>query len=368
MTTNLLIDGRSLWDASSYRGIGVYLRSLLPHLSARSELSVHVLATDDVVLPAGVHRARVSRLIHGRFAAREHEVRLPLELRRFPHDVFHSPALDPPMRSRRPWLQTLHDVIPLTFEHPDFASERSRWVKRVAPAVAGADAIIAVSQHVADEAARLLTIEPSRIFVAPHGVDPRFQAPEHRVFPDPPYVLYSGEFDPRKGYAEAFEVAARLADAGLPHRLKVAGRVVPWTEPRIQALLEASRRPDRVDLLGHVKHDVMPGLYAAASAVVVTSRYEGFGLPALEAMAVGTPVVAFSNSSITEVVAAGGILVPDGNVEAFGRETIDVLTNEQRWREVSEGGVARARAFTWERSADVHAEAYAAATRARAHN
>lgn len=364
MTSNVLIDGRGLWDASSYRGIGVYLRSLLPHLSANPAFSVRVLATDDVVLPEGIHRGRVSRMMPGRFATREHELRLPFELRRFEHDVFHSPGLNPLTRSKRPWLQTLHDVIPLAFEHPDFAWERKHWIKRVAPAVARADVVIAVSQHVADEAARLLGIDPARIFVAPHGVDPRFTAPENRSFPDPPYVLYSGEFDPRKGYAEVFEVAARLADAGLPHRLKVAGRLVPWTEPRVQALVRSSRRPDRVDLLGHVKHEIMPELYSAASALLVTSRYEGFGLPALEAMAVGTPVVAFSNSSITEVVGDGGILVADGDVEAFGKEAISVISNEQRWKAISERGIARARSFTWTRSADIHTEAYVAALRA----
>jgi alpha-1,3-rhamnosyl/mannosyltransferase len=362
-TTKVLIDGRSLWDASSYRGIGVYLRSLLPYLAADPDLSVRVLATDDVVLPDGVHRARISRRMPGRFATREHELRLPLDARRFPHDVFHSPALSPLARSRRPWVQTLHDVIPLAFEHPEFAAERKQWIQRIGPAVARADAVIAGSQHTADDAARLLAIDPNRIFVAPYGVDPRFTPTKDRSFPDPPYVLHMGEFDPRKGHSEAFEVVARLADAGLPHRLKVAGRIVPWTEPQIRALVAASPRPDRVDLLGYVDDELMPGLYSGASALLVTSRYEGFGLPALEAMATGTPVVAFSNSSITEVVADGGILIRDGDVEAFANEIISLLRSEDRWATVSERGIERARLFTWARSAEVHAYAYDAALR-----
>ena len=363
---NVLLDGKALTDASSFRGIGGYVRSLVDGLSRSEEVSLSVLATADAEVPEGVRRIAVRPLAPARYRRAEHDLRLPGYLRRADADVFHSPALDPPRRSPRPWVQTLHDLIPLVFPDRDFDGDRRR-LRRQAPLFRDAAAIIAVSRHTADEGIRVLGLNPARVHVIHHGVDPAFRPPAVRPVASEPYVLCVSEFGPHKGYAEAFELIASLAEHGLPHRLRMVGRVVPWTRDKILALQSASPRPDRVDLAGYV--DDLPALYQGADAAVVTSRYEGFGLPALEAMACGTPVVAFANSATTEIVGDGGVLVPDGDVGAMADAVASLVSDEGRWYEASQQGLERAGAFSWPRSVAAHLEVYgsvAASSKGRA--
>src|SRR5438445_777387 len=146
------------------------------------------------------------------------------------------------------------------------------------------------------------------------GGDPVVRPPEAPIIAPVPYLLYVGVYGPHKGYAEVFEVISEPARLGFPHRLKVVGTLNPWREQQIAGLLEGCRHPERVDLMGFVSNDELRALYGSASALIVTSRCEGFGLPALEAMATGTPVIAFANTALPEVIGTGGTLVPDGDV------------------------------------------------------
>jgi len=220
--------------------------------------------------------------------------------------------------------------------------------------------VITDSRHTADDAVRILGLDPAKIHVVHCGADPAFRPRTGRSSDAPPFLLYVGAHGPHKGYAEAFAVAARLATSGLPHRLKVVGAIARRVKPLVTVELNRASHPDRVDLLGFVPFDELVRLYSEAEAVIVTSRYEGFGLPALEAMASGTPVVAFDNSSIPEVVGDGGILVADGDVEAFAAAVRGVVTDERRWKDLSDAGVARASAFSWDQAAIAHAEIYRA--------
>ena len=355
--TRIVVDGRGLADASAFRGIGTYLRGLLPPLAKEPGIDVTVLAPASTPVPPGAELRPVRRRAPGRFATAEHDLRLPGDLRRAAGDVVHSPALDPPRRCDRPWVQTLHDVIPLVLDAQALTVERRRWA-RYAPRFRAADAVIAVSKHCADQAVDVLGLDPNAVHVVHHGVDERFSPTGDRAEADPPYVLYVGEFDVRKGYEEAFAVIGHLAEAGLPHRLRVAGRIAPWVADEVDRLVRAAPRPDRIDLLGYVDHDHLPALYRGADAAVVTSRYEGFGLPAAEAMACGAPVVSFANTSLIEVVGDGGELVADGDVVAFAEAVRSILTDDRRREEAVERSTTRGASFRWERSARAHAEIF----------
>jgi glycosyltransferase involved in cell wall biosynthesis len=361
---NVMVDATGLADDSAYRGIGTYLRHLLPALAADPDLSLTALvpATAEhrvgLVLPAGVERVHVRRVAPGRFKRIEHELLLPLDLARpsAKADVFHSPALDPPAGCRTHWVQTLHDVIPLVFDDPELAAERRRW-RRHARRYQRADAIIAVSRHTADVAVSTLGLDPRRIEVIHHGVGPGFRPPDDpRTSEEPPHLLMVGEYSRRKGYAEAFAVAGALAELGYPHRLRVVGRIAPWVRPALDALVATAPAPERIELLGFV--DDVVAEYQRAEVLIMTSRYEGFGFPVLEAMACGTPVVAFANSSITEVVADAGILVDDGDVAKMVTAVRSVCDDPQLWHELSLRGIERASEFSWDRSARAHAEIY----------
>jgi alpha-1,3-rhamnosyl/mannosyltransferase len=321
-------------------------------------MDIGALSTEDVELPEGVRSIPIRRRFSNRLNYYEQSIVLPFDIRRAAPDVFHSPGTDPPRWCGVPWVQTLLDVTPIAFRHPKFRGERRRWRGR-AKRMLRASAVIAISRHSADDGIRHLGLEPERVHVVPLGVDPSFFASDMpRIEPDPPYLLYVSEYGPHTGFREAFELIARLHDAGFPHRLKMVGKMGPRAEMLVQALVQQSGRPDRVDLLNWVSAAELRRLYRGASMLVMTSRYEGFGLPVLEAMASGTPVVSFDNSSLPEVVGDAGVLVPDGDVGAMAAAAVDVLGNTAHWAEMSEAGVAHARRFTWDACATRHAEIF----------
>lgn len=352
----VLIDGRGLGDASAYRGIGTYLRNVVGGLSSLPELRISTLVTRAADCPAYAQAISIRRLAPPRWSNLEHEALLPLALWRHPADVVFSPAQDPPWRCAKPWVQTIHGVLPLLGLYPALEGERRRW-QRMAPRLRRASAVIAVSRHGADTAISTLGLDPHRVHVVPHGVSPAF-SPDGPTSQsgDVPYVLYVGEHGPWKGYPEAVAVAGHLAARGYPHRLKIAGRLAPWVRPEVERLVATSSAPERIELLDHVATSDLPSLYRGAAALLVTSRFESFGLMSLEAMASGTPVVAFANSATEEVVADGGVLVADGDLVAFAAALELILTNDTHRAEVSAAGVERAKAFSWQRSVAAHAE------------
>ncbi|GAA3621043.1 hypothetical protein GCM10022199_26870 [Marihabitans asiaticum] len=246
---------------------------------------------------------------------------------------------------------TLHDVVAWKF--PD----ESAPVPAATEEIRRAAGVICVSAFSAGEAVDLLGIDPPH--VVHNGVDGRFfdaepvSAPElERLGITPPFVLTTGGASERKnlaGLAEAWPIVHRarpdlsLVLTGPPH-------------PRRTALF--SGLPEVV-LAGLVDAELVPGLIAAAEAVVVPSLYEGFGFPALEGMAVGTPVVAAATSSLPEVVGDGGLLVgPDAPSLAAG--VLDITSGDPEVERMTARGRARADGFTWERSLAGHAAVWRA--------
>ncbi len=360
---SVLIDGRHLSGFGARRGFGRYLRSLLPLLAEAPSVSISVLATEAgrPAIPPGVRIRSIRRSWPGTYADFEHRARLSLDVARARADIFHSSASDPPFWCSQAWLQTLHDV-PLTFAGADQAGELRAWTRRRRK-VKKADAVIAVSQYVAERAVSILGVDPGRIHVVPHGVASAFSAgpehPEGRPGGRDPYLLLVSEYGHHKGYGEAFGVISRLARRGLGHRLLVAGTVAPWWRPDIDRLLRGCSHPERVAFADYVDDQALAELYRGADALVVTSRCEGFGLPALEAMACGTPVIAFDNSALPEVVGDGGLLVPDGDVGAMAEAVAGVFGDDSSWREASIAAQCRASKFSWTASARSHLAVYA---------
>lgn len=363
--TSVLIDASGLSSVAAKSGIGTYVRNLLVSLAAddSNSLTVNALVTGEARLDPGIGRRTIHRRMRSRARAEviEHAVRTPIDARRWRADgeVFHNPGFHAPWGISSPWVQTLLDLIPLAIDEPDLRHLRARWL-RFGPRYRRADAVIAISRHAADEGIRLLDLDPKRIHIAHLGVDPQFTLGTRDEEPsrDPPYLLVVGEYSRRKGFAQAFAVIGALADAGYPHTLKVAGQVHDFARAELFGLKSAAPRPERIEILDYVED--LPRLYQEATAVLMTSRYEGFGLPAVEAMASGVPVVAFSNSALTEIISGGGWLVPDGDVDAMVkaiRTLVDCPESAREWRE---RGLVRAAGFTWAESAARHGEVYRA--------
>ena len=351
----MLLDATSLRDpGSGLRGFGRYVRALLDSVPGVGGVELAALTSGELDAPAGVRRVGVRRRMNGRWAYPEHVLRLGADIARARPDVFHSPINEPPTFCLRPWVQTLHDVIPLISSSPVHTIERSRWRWR-AISIRRADRVIAITRHAADTGIRLLGLRPGRIRVIHHGVNPTFHAPKERGQPDPPYVLYVGGYGPDKGYPEAVETIERLARMGFPHRLKIVGLVNEWARQFVDPLLAYT---NRVDLLGAVPDEELETLYQQATALVVTSRMEGFGRPPIEAMATATPIVSFDNTALPEVIGDAGILIPDGDVAAFADAVRGVILDDSLRAELAERAHARAKIFDWGRCAAEHAEVY----------
>jgi glycosyltransferase involved in cell wall biosynthesis len=359
----VLVDGRHLSGFGATRGFGRYLRSLLGELAADPGLGIEVLV-DEVgasAVPLGARAILVRRQIPGRFADLEHRGRLPLDIATHRSALFHSPAAEPPRWCSRPWVQTIHDV-PLTFAGADLSAERRAWTKR-RRRVPRASAVIAVSRYVAEQATAILGLDPERVYVAPHGVDPVFcpdleDARSSGAERPDPYLLFVGEYGHHKGYAEAFSVIGALADRGLPHRLVVVGRLAPWWRPAVDELITDSPHPERIEMAGLADDEQLARWYRGADAMIVTSRAEGFCLPVTEAMACSTPVVAFDNTALPETVGDGGQLIADGDIRAFASAVDALVSDAARWQVASAAARRRAAAFSWKACASIHVQAF----------
>lgn len=363
--TPVLIDARHASGFGATRGFGRYLRSLLGELALRPELAVSVLVTADGVgtVPAGIRPIVVARRLPGRFADPEHRVRLPFDIARRRSGVFHSAAAErPPWFCTHPWVHTIHDV-PLSFSGADDSDEVRIWCRR-RRRVRLADAVIVVSRYAAQSAIPRLGLDPARVYVAPLGVAATFSPPPERrpgtggPGGSDPYLLFVADYGPHKGFAEAFDLIAALAERGLPHRLVHVGRLGPWSRPAVDKLLARAPRPDRIELAGAADDEALVAWYRGADALVVTSRAEGFGLPAVEAMACATPVVAFDNTALREVIGDGGLLIPDGEMRALTEAIARLMSDPERWRAASVAAHSRARAFSWAACAAAHAEVF----------
>jgi glycosyltransferase involved in cell wall biosynthesis len=244
-------------------------------------------------------------------------------------DVLHCPTFRGPLRARPPVVVTLHDLAFL--RHADAFPAWHRLSARalVGPVARRADAVVAVSEFTKREAAELLGVPSARIVVVPNGVEPVFTP--HGPAAEGDYVLAVGTLEPRKNLARVAE-AARLAGV----ELRVAGA-------------EGWGGVDAPGRLGFVPDPELAALYRGARCLLYPSLYEGFGIPVLEAMACGTPVVTSRAGACEEVAGGAAVLVDPLDPEAIAA---GIGEAERRREELRALGFARAAEFTWTRAAD----------------
>jgi glycosyltransferase involved in cell wall biosynthesis len=259
---------------------------------------------------------------------------LPRRAARDGVDVLHCPAHRGPLRSRVPLVLTVHDLAVL--RHPRTFNRWTRTYSRlVLPRLARAAArVIAVSAFTAREAVELLGVDESRLRVIPHGVEAPFLPEGHAA--EGEYVLAVATREPRKNLERVAEAARR---AGI--ELRVVG-ALGWGDVRVESL-------------GFVDDDWLAELYRGAVALVYPSLYEGFGLPVLEAMACGTPVVTSTGSAPAELADGAAVLVDPLDVEAIAA---GIQEAARRREELRAAGLERARGYTWEAAARATTEVY----------
>jgi glycosyltransferase involved in cell wall biosynthesis len=295
------------------------------------------------------------------------QVLLPLELAGERLDLLHGPDFTVPARRRCPAVVTVHDLAFLRY--PEIQTADSlRHYGQVAHVVRHVERVIVDSACTAADVEALLGVAPDRIRVvhlaptpAPLPDPAQLAAVRARYALDGPFLLYVGTLEPRKNLGTLLRAFARLGPAE-PARLVLAGARGWLDEPIVAA---AARQGDRVRLLGSVPAADLAALYAAATAFVYPSLYEGFGLPPLEAMACGCPVVVSTAGALPEVAGGAALLTDPGDAERLRAHLRAVLTRPELAQELRARGLARAAGFTWERTVEGTGAAYAAARASR---
>lgn len=257
-----------------------------------------------------------------------------------------------------PVVITVHDLA--FFRHPEMYDDRRRrykqWVgKRSIPQAAH---IIAISESTRSDLEDMFPETKERISVIHYGKSPDFHpaaGPENRILEKydlfRPYFLFVGALQPRKNLKGLIEAYAKVVATGdLPHELVLAGGE-GWLMEDLTVYSGRFRVADRVRLLGSVSHTDMPDLYRGATALVYPSWFEGFGLPPLEAMASGTPVIAGRNTSLPEVVGDAGLLLPPDDIDALAEAMRRLATDAVRHDTLRRKGLVQAERFSWDECA-----------------
>ena len=258
----------------------------------------------------------------------------------------------------RPSVMTVHDLI---FErYPQHHTLANRSFLRVAMPlfVRRADAIIAVSRHTKQDLLELYGTPAQKVFVVEEGLDAHFrpapaeevrQAKEkHKI--QRPYLLMVGTLEPRKNHQLAFEALARLKSEGFPHCLVVVGGG-GWLFDDVQTKVDQLQLAEDVLFAGRVSDEDLPALYSGADCFLMPSLYEGFGIPVLEAMACGSPVVSSRASSLPEVAGPAARYIEKMTGEGLADTIRSVLSSPQTTQQMRTIGLRRAARFCWRKAA-----------------
>ena len=365
------IDARKLKDF----GIGSYIRNLLEAMGRRPEAAryrfrVYARRADRDAMPP----------LPGNFEVVEEDspgyslgelTRFAFRLFRDRLDLFHATHyVLPPLRSHA--VVTIHDIIHLLY--PQFLPNRAALVYArvmIRRALRRADRIITVSYNSKRDLVDYFGIVPSQVDVIYNGVSPEFRPDVSEGERDRvarkyglhrPYLLFLGGEKPHKNVqnvVRAFGEARRM-QPGLPHVLALAGPM-PKNPARIDALISALDLSVAIARPGRIEDEDLPGLFAGADALLYPTLYEGFGLPVVEAMACGTPVLTSSTSALQEIAGGYAYLVDPLDVDAIARGILLLATDPKLRADFVELGRKRALDFSWDKAAERTLEVYAEA-------
>jgi glycosyltransferase involved in cell wall biosynthesis len=346
-------------------GAGIYMINLVRALAAVNERDELVIFTH----PAGRKQMAVQESKRFRWAVVPdksilrrllwEQIGLPRLVGKMRLDLLHS------LHYTRPWrlpcrsVVTFHDMTFFLYPQLHTRSKQAFFPLTIRASARSADAIIAVSESTRADSIQLLGIPGEKIFATPLGVDPAFRpirdlesldvVRQRYNLPDR-FILYVGLVEPRKNLSGLIRAYRSALEGGIAHRLVVVGRF-GWSYQQVLDEIEALGLQERVQFTGYIPQADLPIVYNLASLFVYPTLYEGFGLPALEAMACGTPVVTSNVASLPEIIGEAGVLIPPGDQQALSQALQDVLSDPGLQTHLAIKGPQQASQFTWERTA-----------------
>ncbi|HOT91197.1 MAG TPA: glycosyltransferase family 1 protein [Anaerolineae bacterium] len=346
-------------------GISRYARHLARALSAQLTaetltLVQHRRESDPVAVPG----ARV----YAAWTPPHHRLErwgLGLELLPLKLDVFHSTDFIPPAWGARHTVITVHDLNFLYYPQYLTADARRYYNDQIAWAVARADAILADSYATRRDLERLLHVDPARVTVTHLAADAHFRPlpPEEtravlaRYGLEPGYLLFVGTWEPRKNLPGLLEALAQLHARGEKRVLVIAGRP-GWLYDEIFTRVQTLRLEPWVRFIEQVPGTDLVALYNGALLLAMPSFYEGFGLPALEALQCGTPVVVADRASLPEVVGLAGLLIDPDDPTTIADACWRIAHDAELRARLQAEGQEQVRTFTWEETARRTLEVY----------
>lgn len=337
-------------------------RTGIGHYTERLIAALRITAPDHNFVPLTWGREMQMKL-HRRLWWQQ--VRVPLQSRHEQPDLLHVPGFDAPCWRVAPTVLTCHDLIGRLFPQNLPPVSRFYWSRWLPFSLRFADAIIADSIATKRDIVRLTSVPPHRIHVIYLGADERFSPQSaqeiirvrQRYSLPEKFILYMGTIEPRKGIDTLIEAFMRIG-----YRIPNVGLVIAgkkgWYWESILSMIEGTGLGSRVHVTGYVDDGDLPALYSAAKVLAFPSRYEGFGLPLLEAMACGTPVVCSNAASLPEICGDAGIQMDPDRPDALAAALSDILDKDALAQSLRARGLNRARLFTWEQTARKTLEVY----------
>ena len=366
---HVAVMGRSL--RGQFVGVSRYTHQLIEAVSSRLATPPTVFLTQ---APDGLNGARVTE-IRAPFPTPNEYARavweqtvVPGQVHRIAPDVYHSPNYILPLRLRCPSVVTIHDMA--FFDRKLHRLRSHLYLSVLATAaIRKATRIICVSDFTRRELLRKFPGVAEKTRVVREGVNPAF-APQRDAAVDrfrrrfglvDPYVLFVGTIEPRKNLPRLIDAfSAAVAGHRFPHRLVIAGGN-GWKDEPVRRAYRASPVRERIHFTGYIPDEELPAAYSGADIFIYPSTHEGFGLPPLEAMACGTPVITSNSTSLPEVVGDAAITVNPYDTGALTKAIQGLAADRQRRECLSHAGLARAASFSWDdaalRTIEVYREA-----------
>jgi glycosyltransferase involved in cell wall biosynthesis len=362
------IDARKLHDF----GIGTYIRNLLRHLARIDDRNEYVLLChqDDLDIASSLGpNFRTVLEPSPNYSVRE-QLHVPLLLRRERPDVYHAPHYVLPPAVTCSSVVTIHDCIHLMF--PQYLPSRMAYAyaRSVMWAAARrAQLIITVSEASKRDILHFFNVAPEKVVVVHNAIDERFLVPppdielarvRERYQLQHGFILYAGNIKPHKNLVRLIEAFSQIRQGPFQElKLLIIGDQISKL-PALRRAVHQLKLHKHVRFLGYIPDETLAVLYRSAEVFVFPSLYEGFGLPPLEAMASGTPVVTSNTSSMPEVTGGAAVLVDPYDVGSIVDGVRRVLTDASLAAELRRKGPLRAREFSWARSVAKTRELYEA--------